>query len=204
MPETVAVKRIGLMGGAFDPPHLAHSGLAQLACEQLQLDELRVIPTGQAWHKPRKLTEASHRLAMAQLAFADLPKVTLDSREIERAGPSYTIDTLNDIRGEWPGSKFFLIIGADQAQALTTWRAWQEIVQKAIICVADRPHSIRATSEFDAEKANPSRFRHLNMPAVAISATEIRARISAHMSVTALVRESVARYIADHHLYQTV
>lgn len=204
MSATGLRRRIGLLGGAFDPPHLAHSALAQMACEQLQLDELRVIPTGQAWHKPRVLTEARHRLAMSRLAFADLPHVTLDAREIERAGPSYTIDTLDDISVEWPGSELFLIIGADQAKALTTWRAWQEIVRKAIICVADRALSIGATSEFDAEKANPSRFRHLNLPAMAISATEIRARISAHMSVSALVRESVARYIADNHLYQTV
>jgi len=82
-----------MFGGAFDPPHLAHRALAQAAIEQLQLDVLRVLPTGQAWHKSRPLTAASHRLAMSRLAFDGLPQVRLDDREIRRAGPSYTLDT---------------------------------------------------------------------------------------------------------------
>ncbi|MFZ4623687.1 MAG: nicotinate-nucleotide adenylyltransferase [Rhodoferax sp.] len=197
-------RRVGVMGGAFDPPHLAHVALAQAACEQLQLDQLRLIPTGQAWHKPQPLTAACHRLAMAELAFADLPKVTLDRREMARDGPSYTIDTLRELAVSEPGVQWFLIIGADQARALCTWKAWHEILQSAIICVADRAYSIRAGALFDAEMTNPARFRHLDMPAMAISATEIRARISANLDIHTLVCEPVARYIAAHHLYQTV
>lgn len=204
MPEKLVPRRVGVMGGAFDPPHLAHSALAAAACSQLQLDELRVIPTGQAWHKPQALSAARHRLAMAQLAFADVSQARVDARETRRAGPSYSIDTLNELRAEAPGSQLFLIIGADQAHALTSWKAWQEILQCAIICVADRADTIRAGAQFDAEVANPARFFHLAMPAMAISATEIRARISANLSVHALVCEPVARYIAAHHLYQTV
>ncbi len=192
-----------MLGGAFDPPHLAHLTLLKTACDQLQLDELRVVPTGQAWHKSRVLTAASDRLAMAQLAFGQLPKVVVDPREMTRNGPSYTIDTLNELSTELPGDQLFLIIGADQARALPSWKAWQEIVQIAIICVADRAHSTGADIEFDEISANSSRFRHLNMPATNISATDIRARISAHMSVSSLVCEPVARYIADHDLYQT-
>lgn len=192
-----------MLGGAFDPPHLAHLTLLKAACDQLQLDELRVVPTGQAWHKSRVLTAASDRLAMAQLAFGQLPKVVVDPREMTRNGPSYTIDTLNELSTELPGDQLFLIIGADQARALPSWKAWQEIVQIAIICVADRAHSTGADIEFDEISANSSRFRHLNMPATNISATDIRARISAHMSVSSLVCEPVARYIADHDLYQT-
>ena len=192
-----------MLGGAFDPPHLAHLTLLKAACDQLQLDELRVVPTGQAWHTSRVLTAASDRLAMAQLAFGQLPKVVVDPREMTRNGPSYTIDTLNELSTELPGDQLFLIIGADQARALPSWKAWQEIVQIAIICVADRAHSTGADIEFDEISANSSRFRHLNMPATNISATDIRARISAHMSVSSLVCEPVARYIADHDLYQT-
>lgn len=203
MGEAPAKRRVGVMGGAFDPPHLAHAALMRTACEQLVLDELRVIPTGQAWHKPRALTAGHHRLAMAKLAFSDIPQMVLDPREVNRAGPSFTIDTLNELLAESPRSELFLVIGADQALALTSWRSWQELVQIAIICVADRTHSTGANTEFDAEIAYPSRFRHLQMPAMAISATDIRARISAHQGISALVREPVARYIADHHLYQT-
>ena len=196
-------QRIGILGGAFDPPHLAHLALAKAAIEQLQLDQLRIIPTGQAWHKPRVLTDATHRLAMAQLAFAKLPQAQVDDRETRRSGPTYTIDTLRELHAEVAGAQLFLIIGADQAQALTTWHAWQQILQSATICVADRPFSTGAGVVFDAESAFPQRFFHLQMPAMALSATDIRSSISTHQDVTALVGESVARYIAAHHLYQT-
>jgi nicotinate-nucleotide adenylyltransferase len=194
-------RRVGVLGGAFDPPHLAHLALAQAAITSLKLDELRVIPTGHAWHKSRSLTDAAHRLAMVQLAFADMAQVVVDARETQRHRSSYTIDTLNELRTAMPAADLFLIIGADQAQALTTWRAWQEIIQSATICVADRPHTTGARVEFDAEEAFPQRFLHLQMSAMAISATDIRSAISNHQDVTALVGESVARYIAAHHLY---
>ncbi|HEY8904425.1 MAG TPA: nicotinate (nicotinamide) nucleotide adenylyltransferase [Rhodoferax sp.] len=201
MTRVAAPRRVGVLGGAFDPPHLAHLALAQAAVAQLKLDELRVIPTGHAWHKSRSLTDAAHRLAMGQLAFAGFAPAVVDARETQRHGPSYTIDTLSELRTEMPAADLFLIIGADQAQALATWRAWQEIIQSATICVADRPQSTGARVEFDAEKAFPQRFLHLQMPAMAISATDIRSAISNHQDVTALVGESVARYIAAHHLY---
>lgn len=201
MPE-MACRRIGLFGGAFDPPHLAHLALLQSAMAELALDQLHVIPTGQAWHKTRTLTAPEHRLAMTELAFGHLSKVRVDAQEIHRMGPSYTIDTLRGFAKAEPRSKLFLIMGADQAAALTTWRAWQEIVQIAIICVADREESARTGTLFDAEKRFPERFFHLKMPALTISATHIRATISARQSVNTLVSEAVARYIADHHLYQ--
>jgi len=199
-----AVRRVGVMGGAFDPPHLAHQALAQTACEQLELDELRLVPTGNAWHKPRALTAAQHRLAMVQLAFADLPNVTVDPRETLRDGASYTVDTLRELADALPDAQLFLIIGADQAQALTSWKQWQDILQTATICVAGRAGTIRANGQFDAEVSSQTAFLHLNMPAMDTSATDIRTRISANMSVSALVCEPVARYIAAHHLYQTV
>ena len=192
---------MGILGGSFDPPHLAHLALGQAAVAQLGLDELRVIPTGQAWHKARTLSNATHRLSMAQLAFEGITQACVDPRETQRSGPSYTIDTLRELRSEFSQTELFLIIGADQAQTLTSWQAWQEILQSATICVADRPDLTRARDVFDAEKAYPERFFHLQMPSLAISATDIRSAISTHQNVTALVGERVARYIADHHLY---
>lgn len=200
MPAAVP-ERVGILGGAFDPPHLAHVALAQVAIDQLRLDALRIIPTGQAWHKPRRLTPAVHRLAMAELAFAALAKVQIDACETLRPGPSYTLDTLRELRAQRPQAQWSLIIGADQAHALTTWQGWQDIVQLATICVADRPYNTRANVQFDAEIAYPKRFVHLRLPALDIDATSVRRAVASGHNVTPLVGASVARYIADHHLY---
>lgn len=194
-------ERVGILGGAFDPPHLAHVALAQVAIEQLRLDALRVIPTGQAWHKPRRLTPAVHRLAMVELAFAALAQVQVDARETQRPGPSYTLDTLRELQAQRPQAQWFVIIGADQAHALTTWQGWQDIVQIAIVCVAERPYNVRAKQQFDAEVAYPGRFLHLHLPALDLDATSIRRAVASGQDVTPLVGASVARYIADHHLY---
>ena len=96
--------RIGVFGGAFDPPHLAHRALLETALDELKLDRLHVVPTGEAWHKPRQLTAAAHRLAMVQLAFGDVPKICIDTREINRVGPSYTIDSLRQMAAEAAGA----------------------------------------------------------------------------------------------------
>lgn len=199
----MTVKKLGVFGGAFDPPHLAHRALAEVALAQLQLDELRVLPTGHAWHKTRPLTAAPHRLAMARLAFAGLPALQLDEREIRRAGPSYTLDTLRELHAEQPGAALYLIMGKDQADVLPTWRDWQEIVRLAIICVADRDVLTGRETQFVPPPEMASRFRKLHMPAMDISATGIRARVASQQGIAPLVSAPVARYIEDHHLYQT-
>jgi nicotinate-nucleotide adenylyltransferase len=204
MPTQTVARRIGVFGGSFDPPHAAHMALVQAAVADFQLDELRVIPTGQAWHKARPLSSAHHRLAMAQLAFSHLPRVLVDPIEIERSGPSYTVDTLRELKVQWPDAELFLIMGEDQARALSSWHEWQEILRLAIICVAEREDLTGATPPFIAQKSHESRFRRLQMPTMPVSATDIRARIAAHQCVAPLVFEPVARYIDDHHLYQTI
>lgn len=115
--------KIGVFGGSFDPPHAAHLTLARSALQHLALDRLLILPTGQAWHKQRTLSPAHHRLAMAKLAFGDLARVAIDAREIDRPGPSYTIDTLREIAADWPGAELFLLIGEDQARNWQHWRA---------------------------------------------------------------------------------
>lgn len=197
-------RRIGVFGGAFDPPHQGHFALAKTAIEQLQLDELRIIPTGQAWHKARTLTSAEHRLAMARLAFADLPRAVLDPREMQRAGASYTADTLQELCAEFPGARMFLILGQDQAQALSTWHRWEEIPQLAIICVATRAGFTGDSVHLDNLPGPLPEFFPLEMPSVPLSATDIRRSVANHQNVTPLVIEPVARYIEQHHLYQTL
>lgn len=195
------VRRIGVFGGAFDPPHVAHRSLVDAALQQLQLDELRIVPTGQAWHKARSLSAAQHRLAMARLAFADQSRVVVDPREILRAGPSYTVDTLRELHGEHPGSVFFLVIGQDQAARLPTWHAWDEVVRLATICVAARPDVPGAAPSPASVAPQTTGYRQLDFPQQSVSATDIRQRIARGLGVDALVGPAVARYIADHHLY---
>ncbi|MFZ2122242.1 MAG: nicotinate (nicotinamide) nucleotide adenylyltransferase [Rhodoferax sp.] len=193
--------RIGVFGGAFDPPHLAHRALLETALDELKLDRLHVVPTGEAWHKSRQLTAAAHRLAMVQLAFGDVPKICIDTREINRVGPSYTIDSLRQMTAEAAGAEWFLIMGADQAATLTSWHEWEAIVQLAIICVAARAHPSNTNDAIEAERLFPERFLHLSLPALHVSATQIRSNIANGQPVQTLVSEPVARYIADHHLY---
>ena len=200
---TRATRRVGLFGGAFDPPHSAHRTLIEAALTQLQLDSLLVMPTGQPWHRQGDVSPAAHRVAMAQLAFADMPLVHVDLRETNRPGATYTVDTLRELHAEQPGTGFFLIIGQDQAQALQTWREWEVVLQLAIICVALRPEPSGALPQFAPPGGLKQRFLPLLAPTMAVSATAIRARCARGETVVPLVSDAVARYIAVHHLYQT-
>ncbi len=199
----MSAPRLGVFGGAFDPPHLAHVALARAAVQQLGLDELRVFPTGQAWHKARELTDAAHRRAMAELAFAEVPRAIVDDRELRRAGPTYTIDTLQGLRAERPGAELVLVIGADQAEALQSWHQSDRIVQLATIAVAARARPDPAAPPFDASKLPAGRWLQVELPSMPISATQIRARAAAGQGIDHLVPPGVASYIALHHLYQT-
>ena len=205
---SAAPERIGVFGGAFDPPHNAHVALAQAAIAQLDLCELHIIPTGMAWHKARALTPPVHRLAMARLAFEGVPRVVIDQRELERAGPTYTIDTLETLKQENPTAALHLIMGADQFAAFRQWHRWDAILDLAIICVAERANNIRARGLFESFLAKKDRFKSLEMPVSPISATQVRQVVleglADPLDISRLVPPAVARYISDHTLYQTV
>jgi nicotinate-nucleotide adenylyltransferase len=206
------LRRVGMFGGAFDPPHGAHRALAEAALEQLQLDRLHVLPTGHAWHKSRTLLPAHHRIAMCERAFGDLPRVRIDPRETERAGPSYTADTLSELSTEYPGAELFLILGADQLLAFKTWVRWQDVLSHATLAVANRPTSIGPQAllgeapETDLSSVDIP-FVRLNMPLQHLSATAVRARLAGGAAdgppLDVLVPGAVASYISQHHLYQT-
>jgi nicotinate-nucleotide adenylyltransferase len=204
------VQRLGVFGGAFDPPHLAHVALVEAAVAQLQLDQVCVLPTGQAWHKPRNLSDAAHRLAMTRLAFAHVPQVVVDEREILRTGPSYTVDTLQELQTEYPQAQLYLLLGDDQRRALPGWHQIGEIGRIAIICAAGRNMAVRAWNEesgaapttpllFDTLQA---RIRTLDMPLMPHSATDIRVLAATEQALTGLVSPAVERYIHEHHLYR--
>ena len=204
------VQRLGVFGGAFDPPHLAHVALVEAAIVQLQLDQVQVLPTGQAWHKPRQLSDAAHRLAMTRLAFAHMPQVVVDAREIRRTGPSYTVDTLHELQIEFPCAQLYLLLGDDQRRSLASWHRIGEIGRIAIICAAGRDLAVRAWNDNPTTPASPpnlsdtlqARIRSLDMPLMPHSATDIRVLAAQEQGLTGLVPPAVERYIHEHHLYR--
>jgi nicotinate-nucleotide adenylyltransferase len=200
-----------MFGGAFDPPHLAHRSLAQAALEQLELDVLHLMPTGQAWHKTRSLTSAEHRVAMCQLAFGDLPHTRIDTRETIRQGPSYTADTLGELEREYPGATLYLVLGADQLLAFKGWVRWPEVLEHAQLAVANRALQIGADAALDQRhemdlSAVDLPFERLAMPLQNISASAVRSRLEQpalqRETLLRLVPPGVASYISDHSLYQ--
>jgi nicotinate-nucleotide adenylyltransferase len=208
-------KRLGIFGGSFDPPHMAHIALAQHAIAQFKLDVLRIIPTGDAWHKTRPLTASPHRLAMTRLAFAHLPQAEVDTREIDRLGATYTLDTLLELQAEQPDAHLFLFIGADQARAFQTWHRWQDIARLATVVVAQRPTS-NASPNLPAHLAHDAQWHNavspdvqrLDMPSLNVSATEIRAHFAQAQQphtdlMSAWLPASVQHYIEKHSLYRS-
>lgn len=199
--------RIGIFGGAFDPPHIAHIALARAAVAQFHLDELRVIPTGSAWHKSRPLSNVTHRLAMAHLAFDEIDKVHVDSREIDRHGPTYTVDTLTALKIEHPQAVFYVFIGEDQALAFKTWHRWPAILDMAMVVVAQRPGM--STAEKSSRTAQwhnevSAHVQSLDLPSMAVSATDIRSRLANAAPMPPWLPASVQRYIDQHRLYPTL
>jgi nicotinate-nucleotide adenylyltransferase len=190
---------IALFGGSFDPPHLAHVALARAVWQSLPGAEVRWLPAGRPWQKEaaRAVTSAEHRVAMVRLAIAGEARWVLDERDVQRSGPSYTIDTVDELRRERPGERLFLVLGADQHASLHTWHRWRELLAAITPAVAHRP----------GERARPHPevaavpIVELAMPASPISATAVRARAARGADISRLVPPEVAGYIARHRLY---
>jgi nicotinate-nucleotide adenylyltransferase len=194
----VVTRRAALFGGTFDPVHDAHLALAHSALADLQLDEVRWVPTGQPWQKARHVTPALHREAMLRLAIAGEPRFVLDRIEIERPGPSYTLDTVKALQAQEPATQWFLLIGQDQYAALHTWIDWRELLARVVLAVANRPGALRPP---DPEVLHwPHRAVPLAM--LDISSTQVRQLVAARQDVTHLVPPQVARYIDQQGLYR--
>jgi len=199
-------RRIGLLGGSFDPVHLAHRRLADVALHELALDEVRWIPAGQPWQKARVLAPAEHRLAMVQLATSDEPRFVVDGTELQRSGPSYTIDTVRALQtaaGDTDPAHWYLIIGQDQYANLPTWRDWPELLQRVTLAVACRGDARPLAPP--ALIAHPHAMTVLGLPALHVSSTELRDRLGrggrAADEADRTLHPAVARYIAHHQLY---
>ncbi len=193
------MKRLGLFGGTFDPPHNAHVALARAALDVFQLDALHWIPAGQPWQKARMISAAVHREAMVRAAIDGEPRFVLDRIELEREGPSFTLDTVRALRLQHAQAELFLVIGADQYAGLHTWRDWPELLGLVTLAVANRPGPMPPV---DAEVLRTP-HRVVPLPMLDISATDIRARVARGLPIDSLVPPAVARYIEINTLYRS-
>jgi nicotinate-nucleotide adenylyltransferase len=185
---------IGLFGGSFDPVHHGHLIVGQVAREKLGLQELRFLPAReQPFKQGRHQTSPEHRAAMLSLAVAGTPGFAIERTELDRAGPSYTVHTLQELRQREPGSEFVLLLGADAAAELPAWREADRIPQLARVVVFARPGS--------PVPASPWIAQIIEVPAIDISATEVRRRVSRGQPIRYWVPDAVADYIARHRLY---
>ena len=197
----MAKPRIGLLGGSFDPVHVAHIALANAAQRELALDQVQLLPAANPWQKKHMGASAEHRLAMLQLAIAPHPFLSINPIEIERGGATYTYDTVSQLPAN---ADYFWILGADQLQNLTTWHRWQDILQHVHLAVAQRPGStLTPTPELQQFLHHQDKtLSVIDFDPMPISATLIRERLQQHQSVATMVPTPVAHYIKQHNLYQ--
>lgn len=187
---------IGLFGGSFDPIHHGHLLVAQAVLEELGLDELRFLPAReQPFKVGRHQASAEDRARMVALAIAGEPRFGLERVELEREGPSYTVDTLLALRAREPGREFALLVGADAARELPTWHQAGRLPALATLVVFARPGS--------AVPPLPWPVRLVGVPALPISATAIRRRVAAGRSIRYWVPDPVAEYVSARGLYLT-
>ncbi len=196
------MSRIGIFGGSFDPVHNTHLALADVALHHLKLDRLLWVPVGQPWQKARQLVRAADRAAMVALAIADEPRFKLESCELLRTGPSYTVDTVRELREREGGAahQWFLIVGQDQFAQFHTWHGWEELVRMVTLAVANRAgEAPRSNPEVSAASGQ---VVELPLPPSSVSATGVRLRIGLGQDVSAMVPPAVASYIEQHGLYR--
>ena len=213
-------KAIGILGGTFDPIHFGHLRLAEEMLELANLQHIRFIPTGTPPHRAVPQVSAQHRSAMVQLAIADQAAFVLDTREVERATPCYTVDTLQELRAELGAAQpLCLLMGGDAFLQLHTWHQWEQLFELAHIVVGYRPgftlvdrihtatpalqkHYQQRLCAADALSQQPSgSIVELAIHKLEISATLIRSRVADKRSIRYLLPNSVADYIHQHHLY---
>jgi nicotinate-nucleotide adenylyltransferase len=190
--------RIGVMGGTFDPVHNGHLVAASEVAQLLDLDEVIFVPTGQPYQK-QSATSAEHRYLMTVIATAANPRFTVSRVDIDRVGPTYTIDTLRDLRAQRPEAELFFISGADAIAQILDWKDVTELWSLAHFVAVSRPGhplSISGLPESDVSL--------LEVPALAISSTDCRDRVGRGYPVWYLVPDGVVQYIAKHHLYRSV
>ncbi len=197
--------RLGLLGGTFDPVHRGHLALARAARDELGLDEVLFLPAGQPWRKAGQMIASNeHRLAMLRRALEGEAAFQVSRLELERPGPSYTADTLEALRDDRPEDELFFLLGEDALMDLPNWERPRRILELARLAVARRADSSLEALE-EAERRLPGlgeRVVWLKRPALAVSATEIRERVSEGQPIGGLVPAAVEEYIRIQGLYR--
>ena len=195
--------RVGILGGAFNPPHLGHLVCAQEALTQLELERVVFMPTGVPPH--RELEDdpgAEARLEMVELAVAGDDRFTVSRMELDRSGPSYTADTLEQLAAESPDDELFLILGGDQAAMLATWHEPEKVLERATVVVFERVHWGRNAIGIKIGRLpGAQRVRYLDMPLIQVSSSAIRRRVRESRPIRYLVPDKVADYISSNDLY---
>ena len=195
--------RIGILGGTFNPPHLGHLICGQEALIQLELDRIVMIPAGVPPHKEVEEDPGAHqRLELCRRAVSDDDRFEVSALEMERDGPSFTVDTLRSLHQLAPDSELYLIVGGDVAAGLASWREPERVLALATLAVAGRRGtSDQAIDDTLARLEGGERTQFFRMPRIGISSTEIRERVQRHESIRYLVPDPVASYISEHQLY---
>ncbi len=200
------MKKIGIMGGTFDPVHNGHLLIAENAREQLSLDEVRFIPTGRSPHKQGKsITDGVHRLRMVELAIADNPAFIADDRELRSPKLSYSCITLQEMHEQAPEDKLYFIMGGDSLRDFKTWYHPGQICSCATLVAAIRDDCDRAHLNVYAEELRTlfsADIRLIRTPNLSVSSSELRRHAAAGETIRYQVPESVRSYIESHHLYQ--
>ena len=196
--------RVGLLGGTFNPPHIAHLVCAQEAYLQLGLERLLIIPARIPPHKPVEDEPGiEHRLELCRLAVFDDDRFEICDLEAGRDGPSFTVDTLEELHSQMPDSQLFLIVGADVAVGFSEWREPERVLSMANLAVAERPGTVRGHVERTlGGLAGGGNARFFDMPEIGISSTMLRERIRAGESTRYLMPDAVREYIDQHDLYR--
>jgi nicotinate-nucleotide adenylyltransferase len=187
------MKKIGILGGTFNPPHIGHLVLAQEMLEQLELDKIFFVPTNNPPHKKVKQLEPKKRFFMTKLAVAENPNFKVLDLELKRKGKSYTVDTIVELRNKYPKDKFYLIIGSDLAKDFKKWKNPEKIKKMVTIIVAKRRgNSFRISRS----------FKQVDIIQVELSSSQIRERIKNQKTIKYLVPKAVENYIKKNNIYK--
>jgi nicotinate-nucleotide adenylyltransferase len=199
------IRRLGILGGTFDPIHHGHLVAAEEAHYQLGLDRVLFLPAGRPPHKPmRPISPVHHRLRMLELAIAGKTYFTISRVDVERPGPHYTVDALGLLRAEWgPEVTFFFIEGSDSLADIATWYQPQRLIELCELAVVERPGSRMHLPQLEERLPGlTARIHWVQMPFLEISSSDVRARVRAGQPVSYLVPPAVEAYIVEQGLYR--
>ena len=197
------MRRMGILGGTFDPPHIGHLVLAEYAATALDLDCVLFVPAADPPHKDQLREEIEHRLPMLELAISGNERFTISRVDVDRPGPHYTVDMVAILQAQQPETEFYFLLGGDSLHDLPTWYKPRELIALCKLAVVARPGTVLETDlNTDALPGLKDRTVVIDSPLLGFSSTEIAARLVVGRSVRYLVPDAVLSYIQTHRLYR--